>query len=68
MIVDKVLLLIKDLPEDQDVANLLGASKGSVSAAQLRKLIAGRDGKDSVIANPSGDGIRVSSPGRFSLG
>jgi hypothetical protein len=67
MIIDAALPLIKDLPDDQDVANLFGASKGSISAGQLRKLIACRDGKDSVAANPSGDGVRVFTPGKFSL-
>ena len=68
MIIEAVLPLINDLPDDHDVANLFGASKGSVSAGQLKKLIVGRDGKDSVMANPSGDGVRVFISGRFSLG
>jgi hypothetical protein len=68
MIISAVHPLISDLPDDHDVADLFGASKGSVNAGQLRKLISGRDANDSVMSNPSGDGVRVFTPGRFSLG
>ena len=68
MIIDALRPLIDDLSDDHDVSNLFRASEGTVFAGQLKKLITGRDGNDSVMPNPSGDGVRVFTPGRFSLG
>ena len=65
MIVDFVRDHLAGLEKRADVSRLFGCKPGTVSAGELSQLIEGRDGSDSVTATPSGDGVKVFTPGKF---
>ena len=66
MRVDQVRNHINGLSDASDASWIFRCTRGSLSVGELRR-IEGRDDADSVMPKPSGDGVRVSLPGRFSL-
>ena len=67
MRVHEVLKRIVTLRDEDDASRIFGRLKGFISAGDLRKLLNERHPEDSVALRPSGDGVRVFFPGKFSI-